>query len=709
MAKIKELYIDQFTDYTTYCDVGEYRILFPPMPAKKDIVNYGIPPEKQFYKKASYEINGKSYFPCDLIGELWVNLPESKKKEIYHNEWEKIHNGEWQYIAGRTIYINGYYYFFLNYYKSDGFTPDFWDSQWFNSLLTLDSYYNEYVLGQLDIKRRRGGWTMMKNAFAAYVAVAHTYSNVGLMGYNIEDSLTINFEPIRDCILGLPDFLLGEPYLSARKNNTLGKEKTAKAMTFDGSSNRIFTKATKEKGFDGQKLRFAVIDEFCKWENTNPLKTLEKNTLCIKSGGQKIYLRNRHTGKKIKPAGLCQLLSSVDEINDSQISVINKMWDGCSPETAIGSSCSSLDTRRYFSPAFFGYNDEHGSCIDEFGFSDVEKAKALIQEVYENKLKYLGYEEAREFKRKHPFTIEDALTPSSEVCQFNIDRLEMARINALELPLDSPKRPVFTQLHWNDAFNTVYADPKPEYRDFNINARFSISGHPDVPNNIQNILGKKVPLNVGKYIASLDPIDYNKGQLNINTKGSLPCLRIKRVLDMAIDGDKFDDMGNPLNNGLDFETNRTVAIYFFRPDDVKELWDDIAKALIYWGCPLLYERSTRTVFDFLDQKGMMGFLLDAKGNLINEATRDSYGIKTTEESKRNYFDAARIYIERYGLAERHIECIEQMTRVTPTTMPKYDIAAAYMIGEFIDNHIAYKYRDALSDTQIKSLYENLKF
>ena len=72
-------------------------------------------------------------------------------------------------------------------------------------------------------------------------------------------------------------------------------------------------------------------------------------------------------------------------------------------------------------------------------------------------------------------------------------------------------------------------------------------------------------------------------------------------------------------------------------------------------------------------------------------------------------DAARIYIERYGLAERHIECIEQMTRVTPTTMPKYDIAAAYMIGEFIDNHIAYKYRDALSDTQIKSLYENLKF
>ena len=78
---------------------------------------------------------------------------------------------------------------------------------------------------------------------------------------------------------------------------------------------------------------------------------------------------------------------------------------------------------------------------------------------------------------------------------------------------------------------------------------------------------------------------------------------------------------------------------FFRTDDVKDMWEDIAMALIYYGCPLLYERSTRTIFDFLDKCGMMGFLMDAKGNLINETTRDNYGIKTTKESKQNYFDS----------------------------------------------------------------------
>jgi len=705
----KKLYIEQFTDFTTGAQVGEYFIKFPPKPALKDIVNYKLPKEKQFFKKSSYIIDGKEVFPADLIGDAWHSLPENKKKEIYNNEWEKLHNGEWQFINGFTIFINGYYYFFLNYFKEEEFTPGFWDSQWFSSLITLDSYYDEYVLGLLDIKRRRAGWSMLKNAFAAYVAVVHSKSNIGLMGYNIDDSIQINFEPIRDCILGLPDFLLGEPYLTARQENTLSKEKTAKGMHFSNSKSNIFVKATKEKGFDGSKLRYAVIDEFCKWENTNPLKTLEKNTLVIKSGGQKIFIRDKKTGKKIKSAGLCNLLSSVDEINDKQINTILKMWEACGPETAYGDSCSSLDTRRYFSPAYFGYNDEHGNCMDAYGFSDVDKAKELIESIYLNKLQHLGFEVAREFKRKHPFTIEDALTPSAETCQFNFELLEEAKLNCLALPINSPKRPVFTQLNWTNYLETVNANPKPEYRDFDVNARFNISGHPDKPNNIQRILDKILPLNVGKYIATLDPVDYNKAQLNANSKASRPALRVKRVLDMAIDADKFDNQGNPINNGLGFETNRTVCVYFIRTDDIKEMWDDIAKVLIYYGCPLLYERSTRTVFDYLDARGMIGFLMDTKGNLINEETRDNYGIKTTDASKQNYFDATRNYINRFALAERHMECIDQLMRVTPLTMTKYDIATAYMINEFIDAHVASKYKSSFSEEKIKNIFENLKF
>ena len=277
------------------------------------------------------------------------------------------------------------------------------------------------------------------------------------------------------------------------------------------------------------------------------------------------------------------------------------------------------------------------------------------------------------------------------------------------MPIDSPKRPVFSQMNWINRLDSVNVEPKPEYRDFNVNARFSISGHPDIKNNIQKMLGKIMPLNVGKYIATLDPVDYNKGQLHVNSKSSKPALRIKRLFDVTIDGDKLDEQGNPLNNGLNLETNRTVAVMFFRTDDVKEMWEDIAKALIYYGCPLLYERSTRTIFDFLDGCGMLGFLMDAKGNLINETTRDNYGIKTTKESKKNYFDSTIMYVKLYGLAERHIECIEQLITVTPETMPKHDIATAYMIGECITSTLTSKYKGRIPQNRMKELLGNIKF
>ena len=170
-------------------------------------------------------------------------------------------------------------------------------------------------------------------------------------------------------------------------------------------------------------------------------------------------------------------------------------------------------------------------------------------------------------------------------------------------------------------------------------------------------------------------------------------MRVKRLLDMTIDGDKFDDNGNPLNNGYGFETNRTVLTYMFRHDDIKDLWEDIAKVLIYYGAPLAHERSTRTVFDFLDRNDMLKFVLDGKGEVITEKTKDNFGIKTNDESKRNYFDATRTYVTRYGLAERHIEVIDQLIKVTPETMTKLDLATATMIGEAVDNTIASKYKN----------------
>ena len=49
-------------------------------------------------------------------------------------------------------------------------------------------------------------------------------------------------------------------------------------------------------------------------------------------------------------------------------------------------------------------------------------------------------------------------------------------------------------MSWINRLESVNVEAKPEYRDFNVNARFSISGHPEVKNNVQKMLGKIMPL-----------------------------------------------------------------------------------------------------------------------------------------------------------------------------------------------------------------------
>lgn len=686
----EELYIEQFTDFTTGAKIGEYFVPFPSKPNKKEILNHDLPREKQIFRRTTYEINGRNYYASDLIGDLWKFLPETKKKEIYNTEWERRRNGMWCYIDGKTIFINGFMYYFLNYTKLDGInTPQWWDSQWFDMLLTEDSFYHPNVLAQMNVKGRRGGGTATKNSNLANVATQYMNSNCGIMNYNEEQAKKVNFVPVRQSILKHPDFFLPEPYLTARENGTLAKQKTTNELVFPDVNCNIYISATKEAGFDGSIQRFTVIDEPYKWQNTNPLVTLEKNVLCVKDGGIKQNVRNPETGEILKYAGLICFVSSVDEIDDTQIQVVNEMWDVCSPETATQDWCSTYGARRYFEPTPFGFK----GFMDKFGFSLYKKAEDYVNREYDNILKNAGYDKAREFKRKNPLCIEDALTPSSQVCSFDFHLLEQAYHNANSVPINDEKRPIHCQLEWVVPYREVVCRPRPDIRESCKEAPFIISGHPEKPNNIDSTLGRIKPLNTGKFLVSLDPVDYNKKSLNKLTQKSLPAMRVKRLLDMTIDGDKFDDNGNPLNNGYGFETNRTVLTYMFRHDDIKDLWEDIAKVLIYYGAPLAHERSTRTVFDFLDRNDMLKFVLDGKGEVITEKTKDNFGIKTNDESKRNYFDATRTYVTRYGLAERHIEVIDQLIKVTPETMTKLDLATATMIGEAVDNTIASKYKN----------------
>src|SRR5690606_26511089 len=162
----------------------------------------------------------------------------------------------------------------LNYFRLDGINrPQFWDSQWFLNLLLEDSFYHDNVLGLMYVKGRRGGGTAPMNSGSANIATQFKNSNCGLMNYNVEQALKVNFSPIRQTILKHPDFFLPDPYLTARDKGkqALDKLKTTNELVFPDVNCNIYISATKEEGFDGTIQRFSVLDEPYKWSNTDPL------------------------------------------------------------------------------------------------------------------------------------------------------------------------------------------------------------------------------------------------------------------------------------------------------------------------------------------------------------------------------------------------------------------------------------------------------
>jgi len=106
------LYIEQFTDFETYVNVGEYSIALPEKPKKGDIINYKFATDNQIFRRTKYKIGTKEIYASDIDYKIWSILSESQKKEIADTEWHRRINGCWYYIGGKTIWIPGSHYFF---------------------------------------------------------------------------------------------------------------------------------------------------------------------------------------------------------------------------------------------------------------------------------------------------------------------------------------------------------------------------------------------------------------------------------------------------------------------------------------------------------------------------------------------------------------------------------------------------------------------
>ena len=415
----ENLYISQFTDFETYIQCGEYRIELPKRPPLKDIINYGLPLEKQKFKRSQYLVGGKMMDACDLTKKYWRLLPKEQREEIERKEWDRRKNGMWIFIKGKTIWIPPNMYFFLNYWTfDDGGKASFWDSQLFSFTLSNWAFYHPLILGKNKVKGRRGGGTAEENSNLLHYCTRHRGSKGGMMNKNKDEAFIINFEPIVNALINLPVFfqpkrggqekpkneiLFSPP--STMKTRKGEEDEERDEYTNNGYLNsKINYIATSEIGYDGNTMTYEIVDELFKWENVSPRLAIAKQSECIKKGGIKNHKKDEF-GNIIYYKGLMSCLSTVEEISDTQFDEVRKVWFSSDPKTATSSSISANNCIRYFEPFYFGLD----GYMDDWGFSDTERAIKVFREDEESKRKAEGNKAAIDFRRLYPETIDHAL------------------------------------------------------------------------------------------------------------------------------------------------------------------------------------------------------------------------------------------------------------------------------------------------------------
>ncbi|MFN8296744.1 MAG: hypothetical protein U0T69_11145 [Chitinophagales bacterium] len=707
------LYTDKYTDYETFAQIGEYRVEFPKMPPKNQIINYGLPIEKQKFRHTQYEINGHKIYAYQLKKSVWNKLSATQQSEIAATEWQRRKHGQWYYIGGKTIYIPGNFYHFLNYYTFiDGSKPQFWDSQWFSFLLKDWAFHHPFITTKIKVKGRRGGGTAEDISCNLDYTTRYKGSISGMMNKNKDEAKKINFDPMVHVLVNLPEFFQPKRSGELKPKSEIDFTPPSKRLTHksfaaeeteydneDYLNSYLNFIATSEVGYDGGGMRYISIDEIFKWANVSPIKAIEIQSLCIMDGGQKNGVKDEFGNIK-KHAGLLSALSSVEEIDDDQIQEVKKLWDATDPKTGTENTISSTGAIRYFEPFYFGLK----GYMDEFGFSQTERAIKEYREREAQIRKTKGKKAALDFRRKHPETIEQAITPSAVGSVFNIEILTNARNNYYnKLPDDL--KPISGKLEWIEKFRSVKWSPLPEAELFE--APFICSYIPN--SNEKNSISYNTadqsfkPNNYGKFTIAVDPINHDIDETSQESKLSNAAFRVKRELDLTIDGDKFDENDEPINFGEGFETNRTVMHFCFRPEIAEQFFEYVAMAAIFYGAPVLMAATSKSMKKYFVDNLLGSFLIDSDGKQVTPKTLHTAGWKESKEAKDQQFIETDNYIGRYGLAERHIECIEDLLVVNKANLTHHDLSACYTISEVASTLFKKKFNKPQTESGTKKI------
>lgn len=672
-----KLYVKRYSQQlTTEIEGFELPVELPDMPPRKEMVNYGLPAEKQFFVRT----------------EVPKDLANNKEKEaaFVRDEWHKRWNGIWILIKGQPVYITGPAYVFFNYWHTEaGPLPDFrmeavaWFQIWDMVLRSSRCY------GILDIKGRRVGdtekalfcgWELITRYRKSWFGMQNTTESDAWENFNrvvmSNRSMVYFFKPV-PFDTDMPKSIMEFKFPAQRPGS-----KDKKRIKYDLSielDSKIDYKATEVKKYDGKRLRFYHLDE--------PGKIAVSKMDIVKQWGIVKLCLTKANGKYL--IGKAMLTTTVEQLGDgSTVEKMKELWDGSNPTATSEHGETSNGLWRWFRSYKFGAD------IDQYGHHLVEEATIARNARIEQLLRDKQFDVLTAYKRQFPATIEEALVPSEAECSFNAYLLDeqTRKLNQMVTSgQEWPTKPRRGNLEWMNGFGSNVRWIPDD------NGRWEISQHPGNPNNRHQVSpGVWAPGNF-EFAGGVDPIDHLKPQRDASN-GAIAIGAINNPnLEPYSAQLEFDEHGNVTNPHM-LMSDRCSCTYRNRPNNPYDFYDDVIKTVVYYGCRVNVETQKPGVINYMNQKGYGQFIanqpLTTNHKVLSTRTHrnmQSQGTPANTETIASYIEAIKVHVQTKSGTYTHMDLLSDMRQFTgeKKNRTERDLTVAWGWALVLMNSMAY--------------------
>lgn len=622
-----------------------------------DLIDWDTARREEIIKQTGcdpWNVNNQGHpkpVPGVVADEDYINpiLDDFRSQEL-----ERIRHGHWFMNNGTAVYLTGFHYFYLNWWKLNTGYPDFRDSD------RKIFYFWQYCLeddncyGISEITKRGVGKSYRVGSVAYLMCISHKKVHVGMQSKTDEDAEELFLSKVVEPMKDLPDFLIpinnhgSDP---KKKLNFFAPAKRGKGARFSKKSKdselRSFMtfRNAGEKAYDGTTLKFLILDENGKLDPR------------IGDAKKRLGVTRNCVYRDSKMVGKIWATTTVEEMEKGGKACMEIHYDSdLSKRSDIGRTKSGLY------PFFMSALD--CSYFDEYGYPDREKA--FKEHEAERKIREGDSVEWTGYVQRNPYNINEAFMVSGTKCIYNAKVLQERQVALSNPDFNGVERGDFV---WENGI----PDTKAIWVPNDVNGKWFVSwrfkNEKEEANRVKveedyNGFKTFTPLNVSFGGFAFDPYSHTETVDKRRSNGASAVFR------------NYNPFYDPNHS------NTWIADYVARPDDPDECSEDQIIACHYFGIKILIENNKNDSLRYFKKRGYGNFILKRPKDTFtkDDASQSTDGIPSVTPVIDYYIKRTKSHIHNYGHLLKHLRIVKDLLEFDPSNRTKFDLGVASQLA-----------------------------